>query len=68
MSGLSKVVKSLRAGDNTVLMLDSKLPESVWTKFKIDGKEHTPVPIYDLPNCVATKEKGSFEGKEIIFI
>ncbi len=68
MISLSKIVKALRAGENTVLMLDSKLPEKMWSKVLIEGVEHTTVPVYDLPNCIAVKGYGAFVGKSVSFI
>lgn len=63
-----KIIDVLQAGNNTVLVLDSQLPTKPWNKFKVGKKEYKPIPVYDMPNCVATDVHDDFVGKEIIFI
>lgn len=63
-----KVISQLSVGKYTALELDIGLPVSGYKKFRIDGKEYEPVPVYDLPNHIAIEEKGKFEGKTVEFI
>ena len=50
-----------------VLILDA-MPEKLYRKFLIRGKEYTPVPVYDMKNCIAIISDESFIGETIDFI
>lgn len=68
MNGLIKVFKQLNAGKYSVLLLDSKIPSSRFSKLVIAGKAYKPVIVYDLPDSIAIAAEGEFEGKEVEFI
>ena len=56
--------KQLNAGKYSVLLLDSKIPSSRFSKLVIAGKAYKPVIVYDLPDSIAIAAEGEFEGKE----
>lgn len=62
-----KVDKQLKAGGYTVLLLDSEIPRTRFSKLIIDGKEYKPEIVYDMPNSIGVIATGSFEGKEVKF-
>lgn len=64
---MSKIVDEFEISEYTVLRLD-KMPESEYYKFRIEGREFEPVPIYDMPKCIAIEAKGNFVGKTVEFI
>lgn len=63
-----KVHKQLKAGKHTVLLLDSEVPHTKFSKLHIDGKEYKPETVYDLENSIGVAATGDFEGKEVKFI
>ena len=63
-----KIEKQLEAGQYTALFLNSPIPLRSFEKLIIDQKEYEPVTAYDLPQCIAIKEKGDFTGKEVLFV
>lgn len=63
-----KVNKQLEVGNYSVLMLDSEIPHTKFSKLLIDGKEYKPEIVYDLKNSIGVAASGDFEGKEIQFI
>ena len=65
---MRKIVSSLRVGKYTLLSLDGAVPMVEHKKYRIDGKEYSIVPVYDLPNSIAITAEGSFVGKIVEFI
>lgn len=63
-----KVYKQLKAGKYTVLLLDSAIPATKFTKLVIDGAEYAPEMVYDLKDSIGITGVGDFEGKEVKFI
>lgn len=63
-----KVNKQLEGGNYSVLMLDSDIPHTKFSKLLINGKEYKPEIVYDLKNSIGVAASGDFEGKEIQFI
>lgn len=63
-----KIEKQLEAGQYTALFLSAPIPLKHFNKLVIDKKEYDPVITYDLPQCIAIKEKGNFAGKEVLFV
>jgi hypothetical protein len=52
-----------------VLGLDEPIPDKSFYKYEIDGKKYEPVPVYDLPGCIAIDDDGkSLMGKEVLFV
>lgn len=62
-----KIETQLDAGQYTALFLSSPIPLTNFKKLVIEEKEYEPVIAYDIPQCIAIKEKGNFVGKEIKF-
>ena len=63
-----KVDKQLKAGNYTVLLLNSDVPRTRFSKLLIDGKEYNPEVVYDMKNSIGVAATGEFEGKEIKFM
>lgn len=63
-----KVNKQLEVGNYSVLMLDSEIPHTKFSKLLINGKEYKPEIVYGLKNSIGVAASGDFEGKEIQFI
>ena len=63
-----KVDKQLKAGNYTVLLLNSEVPDITFSKLIIDGKEYKPEIVYDMKNSIGVAATGEFEGKEVKFI
>ena len=63
-----KVDKQLKAGNYTVLLLNSEVPHIRFSKLIIDGKEYKPEIVYDMKNSIGVAATGEFEGKEVKFI
>lgn len=63
-----KILKQFDAGDNTLLILDSPLPQFLFKKIIIDRREYEPVVVYDLDNSIGIVGHGIFEGETIEFI
>ncbi len=64
---MSKVVDEFKLGRYAVLKLDG-MPKTRHRKYKIDGVEFEPIPIYDTYQCIAIEAEGSFLGKTVEFI
>ncbi|MCR5837083.1 MAG: hypothetical protein K6G88_11300 [Lachnospiraceae bacterium] len=64
---MSKVIYNFQIGQYSVLKLD-EIPEKKYSKFRINGKEFEPVPIYDMPQCIAIASTEDFFGKIVEFI
>lgn len=39
-----------------------------YSKYRIEGKEYEPVPVYDLPKHIAIEGKGEFVGNTVEFV
>lgn len=63
-----KVKKQLDAGKMTLLILDSPIPDSNFSKALIDGNAYETEIAYDLKDSIGILGKGEFENKEIQFI
>lgn len=63
-----KVIGQLPVGKYIALELDVNLPVNGYKKFRIDGKEYEPVPVYELPNHIAIEAQGNFKGKTVEFV
>lgn len=63
-----KVHKQLNAGKYTILLLDSEVPHTRFSKLLIGGMEYKPETVYDLENSIGVAATGDFEGKEVKFI
>lgn len=68
MNGLIKVRKQLNLPQKTILLFDSDIPKTGFSKLQIDGKEYTPGVVYDLKGALGIPATGDFEGKEVKFI
>ncbi|MBS5285141.1 MAG: hypothetical protein ACLRVB_05605 [Blautia sp.] len=65
---MSRVVDEFRISQYAVLKLD-KMPDEEHQKYRIDGIDFQPVPIYDMPDCIAIQsERGDFIGKTVEFV
>ena len=64
---MSKVIEEFRVKEYMVLKLDS-LSKNPYSKYRIEGKEYNAIPMYDAPNCIAIKAKGTFLGKTVEFV
>ena len=64
---MSKVIDTFHVEKYTVLILD-EMPRTDYHKFRIDGKEFEPVPVYDAPRCIAIMSDEQFLGKTVEFI
>ncbi len=65
---MRKIISQWSIGKYTTLEMDRELPMEKYTKFRIDGKEYEPVPVYDLPNHIAIEAQGNFIGKTVEFV
>ena len=64
---MSKVVEEFRIRQYAVLKLD-KMPQVHYKKYRIGTEEFEPVPIYDLPQCIAITSDKSYLGEIVEFI
>ncbi|MFR8034626.1 MAG: hypothetical protein ACLU6W_11535 [Lachnospiraceae bacterium] len=64
---MSKVVEEFRIRQYAVLKLD-KMPQVHYKKYRIGTEEFEPVPIYDLPQCIAITSDKSYLGETVEFI
>ena len=64
---MSKVISEFSVGKYKILKLDGAKPNKKYTKYVIDGKEHSVVPIYDAVDCIAIESSDSFKGKTVEF-
>ena len=65
---MSKILSQWQVGEYTALELDSDIPMKSYRKYRIDGREYTPIPVYDFPKHIAIEEKGYFVGKTVEFV
>lgn len=65
---MSKILSEWKIGKYIALELDEELPMRKYSKFRIDGKEYMPIPVYDLPRHIAIEAKGNFKGKTVEFV
>lgn len=63
-----KIIKQIPAGNNTLLILDSAVPNILFDSILIEGKEYDPVIAFDMDEAIGVSCKGEFEGKFIEFI
>lgn len=65
-----KVVSDFQCRKYRILTLDgSKWSVKKYHKYRINGKEYEPVPVYDAgDNIIAVESEESFSGKEVEFI
>lgn len=61
------VISEFHVKEYAVLKLDS-LSKDPYSKYRIAGKEYDAIPIYDAPNCIAIKAKGTFLGEKVEFV
>lgn len=64
---MSKVIDEFHINQYAVLKLD-KMLEKLFRKYRIGDIEFGPVPIYDMPQCIAIQLKKSFVGEIVEFI
>lgn len=64
---MSKVIDEFRIRQYAVLELD-EMPQKPYHKFRIGGTELEPVPMYDMPQCIAVQSEQSFIGETVEFI
>ncbi len=64
---MSRVVDEFRIGQYAVLKLD-EMPKVNYRKYRIGTEEFEPVPLYDLPQCIAVTSDKSYLGKIVEFI
>ena len=55
-------------GKYVALELDQDLPLRRYHKYRIDGVDYDPVPVYDLPRYIAIEAQNGFKGKTVEFI
>lgn len=63
-----RVLNQIDAGENTLLILDSPVPQRLFKKIIIGENEYDAVVVYDLDNSIGVAGKGDFEGKIIEFL
>lgn len=63
---MNEIISELKVSKYLCLQLDN-IPTNSYNKFIIDGKLYDPVPIYDMPNCIAIESEESFVGKTVEF-
>ena len=59
---MCQIIHEIHLDEYTILRMD-QLPDKAYSKFRIDGIDYEPIPIYD-----AFKSRDSFEGKTVEFI
>lgn len=64
---MSKVIDEFHINQYAVLKLD-RMTEKLFRKYRIDDIEFEPVPIYDMPQCIAIQSDKSFIGATVEFI
>ena len=63
-----KILKEWTLGDYKILELDHDFSAEKYSKYRIDGKNHEPVPVHDFPRHIAIKGQGIFSGKTVEFV
>ena len=64
---MSKVLSSFSFGKYRVLKI-STMPTNPYSHIRIDGKMYKPIPIYDMPQCVAIESYKDFTNQYIDFV
>lgn len=64
---MSVVISEFKIHKYVVLKLD-KMPKTKYTKYRIGNIEFAPVPVYDMPSCIAIESNESFIGKTVEFV
>ena len=64
---MSKVVDEFRIKQYAILKLD-EMPQINYRKYRIGTEEFDPVPIYDMPQCIAIISDKSYLGKAVDFV
>lgn len=64
---MSRVIDEFRINQYTVLKLDV-MPTKIYKKYRIEGVDLEPVPLYDMPQCIAVLSEQSFIGKVVEFV
>lgn len=64
-----KIVAQCKTGKYTLLTLSQEFPNN-WSgeKVRINDKNYSSLPVYDLPMHIAILGSGEFKGKNIEFI
>ena len=62
------VTEQFEVGRYMVPSFDEDLPLSAYNAYENDGRIYTPIMVYDLPRSIAIEAKGSFVGKEVVFL
>ena len=65
---MRKILSEWKIGKYTALELDEAPPMRESRKFRIDGKQYSPVPVYDMPKHIAIEAEGDFKGKVVEFV
>lgn len=55
-------------GKYTALEVNQELPLKSYHKYRIDGIDYDPVPVFDLPRHIAIEAQGNFRGKIVEFV
>lgn len=63
-----RIVDVLSLGKVKALFLENEAPSTAWSNVRINGAVYRPVPVYDLPKCIAIEADGEFAGKIVEFI
>lgn len=63
----SKIIDEICINGYAILKLDF-MPETLHEKYRIDGFDFDPVPVYDAENCIAVKSYDNFIGKTVEFV
>lgn len=63
-----KILSQWEIGKYTALELDHDIPLKKYKKYRINGIDHDPVPVYDMPKHIAIEGKGDFVGNTVEFI
>lgn len=62
------VLSQWQIGKYTALELNEDIPLKKYSKYRIEGKEYEPVPVYDLPKHIAIEGEGEFVGNTVEFV
>lgn len=63
-----EIVSEWSIGKYVALEVNQELPLKSYRKYRIDGIEYDPVPVFDLPRHIAIEAQGNFKGKTVEFI
>ena len=62
-----KIIDEFAIDKYIIFTLDGEKPKRGYSKYVIDGKPYSIVPVYDMPNCIAVEASGHFVGKTVEF-